>query len=111
MVKGIRYADEQKQALIEEYQTSGMSLSRFCSPQGKPSYAVMSKWIKAEGGVVAYSDPHVRQVSRSNSVGGDSGLFTEFTKSLMPDDVQTRYIAFLEKRVRELEAQLAQKDE
>ncbi len=62
MVKGIRYADEQKQALIEEYQTSGMSLSRFCSQQGKPSYAVMSKWIKAEG------EP-VRQVSRSNSVG------------------------------------------
>ncbi|MGG6259059.1 hypothetical protein ACQ259_02985 [Stutzerimonas stutzeri] len=104
MIKGIRYADEQKQALIEEYQTSGMSLSRFCSQQGKPSYAVMSKWIKAEG------EP-VRQISRSNSVGGDSALFTEFTKSLMPDDVQTRYIAFLEKRVRELEAQLAQKDE
>lgn len=104
MVKGIRYADEQKQTLIEEYQASGMSLSRFCSQQGKPSYAVMSKWIKAEG------EP-VRQVSRSNTVGSDSGLFTEFTKSLMPEDVQTRYIAFLEKRVRELEAQLAQKDE
>ena len=62
MVKGIRYADEQKQTLIEEYQASGMSLSRFCSQQGKPSYAVMSKWIKAEG------EP-VRQISRSNSVG------------------------------------------
>lgn len=103
MAKGIRYTDEQKKALIQEYEASGMSLSRFCSQQGKPSFTVVSKWLKGAG-------IEGKQISAPSSVGNDSALFSEFTKSLMPDDVQVRYIAFLEKRVRELEQQLAQKD-
>jgi hypothetical protein len=104
MVKGIRYTEEQKQALIEEYNSSGKSLSKFCSEQGKPSYAIMNKWLKDSG-------VEVRQLSRSTAVGNDSGLFSEFTQSLMPDDVQSKYISFLEKRVRDLEAQLASTDD
>ena len=103
MAKGIRYTEEQKQALIDEYQNSGMSLSKFCI-QGKPSYAIMNKWLKDSG-------VEVRQLSRSTAVGNDSGLFSEFTQSLMPDDVQSKYISFLEKRVRDLEAQLASTDD
>ena len=98
MAKGIRYTPEQKAAYVAEYNTSGMSLSAFCMQQGKPSYVVMSKWVKETTGAV------VRQVG--NAVGKDSGLFADFTKSLLPDDVQTKYIAFLEKRVRELEAKV-----
>lgn len=97
MTKGKRYTEEEKQALIAEFNGSGMSLSGFCMQKDKPSYQVMTKWLKGT------SIP-ARQVS--NAVGRDSALFAEFTKSLMPDDVQTKYIAYLEKRVRELEAQL-----
>lgn len=100
MAKGIRYTQEDKDAFVAEYNTSGMSLSAFCMQQGKPSYVVMNKWVKGTTGV------DVRQVG--NSVGKDSALFADFTKSLLPDDVQTKYIAFLEKRVRELEAKLSE---
>lgn len=102
MAKGIRYTDEQKQALVGEYEGSGLSLSAFCMQQGKPSYQVMTKWVKGAGATP-------RQVS-SNAVGKDSALFAQFTQSLLPDDVQTKYIAYLEKRVRELEAQLAEQE-
>lgn len=104
MAKGIRYTTERKEELIAEYHASGMSLSKFCMQQGKPSYAIVSKWLKDSG-----SD--ARQMSRSTAVGNDSGLFSEFTQSLMPDDVQLKYISFLEKRVRDLEAQLASTDD
>jgi len=104
MAKGIRYTEEQKQALIEEYNSSGKSLSKFCSEPGKPSYPIMNKWLKDSG-------VEVRQLSRSTAVGNDSGLFSEFTQSLMPDDVQLKYVSFLEKRVRDLEAQLASTDD
>lgn len=103
MAKGIRYTTGQKEDLIAEYRNSGMSLSKFCI-QAKTSYATMNKWLKDSG-------VEVRQLSRSTSVGKDSALFSEFTQSLMPDDVQLKYISFLEKRVRDLEAQLASTDD
>ena len=103
MAKGIRYTTEQKQALIDEYNSSGKSLSKFCI-QAKTSYATMNKWLKDSG-------VEVRQLSRSTSVGKDSALFSEFTQSLMPADAQQQYIVFLEKRVRDLEAQLASTDD
>jgi transposase-like protein len=99
VAKGIRYTEEQKQNLISEYEASGMSLSKFCSQQDRPSYAIMSKWIQSSG-------LEARQLSRATAVGSDSALFSEFTQSLMPDDVQVKYIRFLEKRIRDLEAQL-----
>lgn len=100
MAKGIRYTEEEKQAIITEFHESGLAMAAFCGSPGKPSIQTLKGWMdKAGGGAV-------RNVI--NTPGKDSGLFADFTKSLLPDDVQTKYIAFLEKRVRELEGKLAE---
>ncbi|WP_073672279.1 hypothetical protein [Pseudomonas aeruginosa] len=101
MVAAKRYTEEEKAALIEEFHSSGVSMSAFCKQDGKPSYPVFSKWL----------DKGERAGVGASVASYDSKLFDEFTKTIMPEDVDKRYIRYLEGKVGELEEKVRQLEE
>lgn len=98
MAAAVRYTDEQKQKFIADFKASGMGITPFLAQDGMPSYPVFSRWLKASEAGKTTGD----------AVGNSGSLHDEFMASLLPVDVDKKYIAFLEKKVATLEAQLAE---
>jgi len=44
------YNEEQKQALIAEFEASGLSMNAFVKGEGKPSYPAFKRWYEAAKG-------------------------------------------------------------
>lgn len=40
-----RYNEDERRFFINEYQASGLSLTKFCRQLGKPSYQIMRGWM------------------------------------------------------------------
>lgn len=124
------YTDSQKVAFIKAWLASNKPKSRWHKEQAEAGnieghYNAFSQWIekyeKGEFGEQPEVAPaltgtqQVAKPSRSNpntssnvlgNVGRNSSLLAEFQQSLLPEDVQARYIDFLEGKVSGLTSEL-----
>jgi transposase-like protein len=92
MTKAKRYTPEEREALIAEYNLSGLSINAFCKQEGKPAYQVFKKWIEGTG--------HSGGAPASSRTG--LSLKEEFQARQ-----EDAYKAFLKEKIAELEGQLA----
>lgn len=122
------YTDDQKKAFVMAWLASRQPKSRWHKEQIAAGnieghYNAFSQWIdkyeKGEFGKQPEAAPtgtqQVAKPSRNNpntspnvlgNVGRNSSLLAEFQQSLLPEDVQARYIAFLEDKVSGLTSEL-----
>lgn len=110
----IRYDADQRKVFVEEYRQSGMALSTYQAKKkeelgdGFPSLPSLTKWVKEQD--AKDKAEAEAKASTGNAPGQDSALYDAFKESLLAEDLKDKYIAFLEKRVRELEAELEAKE-
>lgn len=129
------YTDDQKKAFVKAWMASGKPKSRWHREQVAAGnieghYNAFDQWVKLwqaelEGRLSQHSslndlDPAAKQeVVRHAStaykalsgfvmghVGKNPSLLAEFQQTLLPEDVQAKYIAFLEAKVTALTAEL-----
>lgn len=114
------YTDDQKKAFVSAWLASRMPKSRWHKEQVAAGnieghYNAFDQWVKhwqaeLEGQVSVQPQAPVsgQQVIKPpkhtspnvlSRVGRNSSLLAEFQQSLLPEDVQARYIAFLEGKV------------
>lgn len=90
------HTQEEKDALIAEFNLSGKNLFAFYIENEKtgrlPLFTILREWINA-------SKP---------SISNKTTLYHEFTQNLLPNDVDKQYIAYLETKVTCLEARIAE---
>jgi hypothetical protein len=83
------------------YKANGGSLAKFrsegaTSDSDFPSYATLVAWTKG-------SEPTEK---KSVSAASSGGLYDEFTATLLPEDLDKKYIKFLEGKVTELQERI-----
>ncbi|MFV3377431.1 hypothetical protein [Pseudomonas sp. NY11226] len=123
------YTDDQKKAFVSAWLASRMPKSRWHKEQVAAGnieghYNAFDQWVKLwqgelEGQVPAQPQAQApaggHQVARTtrtsspnalSNVGRNSSLLAEFQQTLLPEDVQAKYIAFLEAKVSGLTAEL-----
>ncbi|WP_416311362.1 hypothetical protein [Pseudomonas sp. W03] len=91
MSKAKRYTPEEREALIAEFNLSGLSINAFCKQEGKPAYQVFKNWLEG--------------------TGHSGGAPVSRTGLSLKEEFQARqedaYKAFLKEKIAELEGQLA----
>lgn len=127
------YTDDEKKAFVSAWLSSGQPKSRWHREQVAAGnieghYNAFDKWVKEwqgelEGQVPTQSQApapaaghemgkHFRSAYKAGTqsvmggVGKNPSLLAEFQQSLMPEDVQAKYIAFLEAKVSSLTTEL-----
>lgn len=122
------YTDDQKKAFVRAWMDSRLPKSRWHKEQVAAGnieghYNAFDQWVKLWQGELfdqVYVQPTTapaagHQVARSirtsspnalSSVGRNSSLLAEFQQTLLPEDVQAKYVAFLESKVSGLTAEL-----
>lgn len=123
------YTDDQKKAFVKAWMASRMPKSRWHKEQVAAGnieghYNAFDQWVKLWQNELFDEVPpqpqaqapagghHVARTIRSSSpialsnVGRNSSLLAEFQQTLLPEDVQAKYIAFLEAKVSGLTAEL-----
>ena len=95
------YTQEEKEALISAFNDSKRSMNAFLSllkiqQKDAPAYPTFKKWVD-------------EAKATKPSLKANSSLYAEFQQSLVPEDPRDQYIAFLEAKVAELQAKLAEK--
>lgn len=129
------YTDDEKKAFVSAWLSSGQPKSRWHREQVAAGnieghYNAFDKWVKewqgelesrlsqrsslndldpaAKQEVVRHASTAYKALSGSvmSNVGKNPSLLAEFQQSLLPDDVQAKYIAFLEAKVTALTTEL-----
>ncbi|MDH1927766.1 hypothetical protein [Pseudomonas sp. GD03696] len=123
------YTDDQKKAFVSAWLATGKPKSRWHKEQVAAGnieghYNAFDQWVKLwqgelQGQVSAQPQAQApaggHQVARTtrtsspnalSNVGRNSSLLAEFQQTLLPEDVQAKYIAFLEAKVSGLTAEL-----
>lgn len=121
------YTDSQKVAFVKAWLESNQPKSRWHREQVAAGnleghYNAFSQWIeKYENGELVGSGAvaterqqaalratvaHFAPAASAKTIGSNASLMAEFQQSLLPEDVQARYIAFLEQKVTSLTSEL-----
>lgn len=126
------YTDDQKKAFVKAWMASGKPKSRWHREQVAAGnieghYNAFDQWVKLWQGELFDGAPaqphapaagghetgkHFRSTYKAGTqsvmggVGKNPSLLAEFQQTLLPEDVQAKYIAFLEAKVTALTAEL-----
>ncbi|WP_338807636.1 hypothetical protein V8U11_15930 [Pseudomonas chlororaphis] len=96
-IQGKRYTQEEREALIAEFNLSGAAMTAFCKMPGKPSYQVFKKWIEGD-------DAPKASGSKTSSASSRTGLTL---RQKFEATQATAYLNFLKGEAAELRTQLS----
>lgn len=96
-IQGKRYAPDEREALIAEFNLSGAAMTAFCKLPGKPSYQVFKKWLEGDDAPKATG-------SKPSSASSKTGLNLRAEFQATQD---AAYLVFLKEKAAELRIQIA----
>ncbi|MNN52520.1 hypothetical protein D3C81_1672250 [compost metagenome] len=104
-IQGKRYTQDEREALIAEYNLSGAAMTAFCKLPGKPSYQVFKKWIEGDepkGVKVSSASSRTGLTLRQKFEATQAAAYLQFLKNEAAD-LRTQLSA-IEGEIQKLEA-------